>query len=264
MNSNRCIAQHRLRTRGSYRNEAAAVLERITQVVQMPVNFFVFNFNIGQGRACRRVPVDDAFAAVDQAFAVQFNEDLAYALSQAFIQRKAFPGIVEGQAHLRPLPVNGFGVLVLPGPYLLQEFLAAEIMAGNALLAQLLFYLSLRSNPGMVRSRQPEGVVALHPLRADQDILKREVKRMTDVQHARYVRRRNHNAVRLRIRPHAGLEEFVLHPVGIPFMLCRLRIICSRHSAGGVIVGSSFVCCSLCVRQLRCRFVVISHVLNLH
>ncbi|MNC16748.1 hypothetical protein D3C75_646090 [compost metagenome] len=161
--------------------------------------------------------------------------------------------------------MNGFGILLFPGPYLLQEFLAAEIMACNPLLAQLLLHFSLGGDPGMVRSRQPEGIKALHPLGADQDILKREVKRMADVQHACYVRRRNHNAVRLGIRPLAGLEEFILHPVGVPFLLCRLRIICSRHFALGVIVSSGIVCRSLRVRQLRCRIsVVISHVLNLH
>ncbi|MNC16747.1 hypothetical protein D3C75_646080 [compost metagenome] len=46
MHRYRCIAQHRLRTRSRYRNEAAAVLKRITQVVQMSVNFLIFYFDI--------------------------------------------------------------------------------------------------------------------------------------------------------------------------------------------------------------------------
>ncbi|MNE52019.1 hypothetical protein D3C80_1466750 [compost metagenome] len=46
MHRYRCIAQHRLRTRSRYRNEAAAVLKRITQVVQLSVNCLIFNFDI--------------------------------------------------------------------------------------------------------------------------------------------------------------------------------------------------------------------------
>ncbi|MNI07774.1 hypothetical protein D3C73_607890 [compost metagenome] len=125
--------------------------------------------------------------------------------------------------------MNSLGILVLPGPYLLQEFLASQIMPGNPLLAQLLLHLRLGGNARMIGSGQPKGIETLHPLRADQNILQREIERMPNVQHPRYIRRRDDNAIRFCFRTFAGFKEAMLHPVSVPFLFCRLRIICGRH-----------------------------------
>ena len=55
--------------------------------------------------------------------------------------------------------------LVLPRPYALQELLTAEVVTGQALLlAEVLLYLDLGGNTGVVGARHPQRLVALHAL----------------------------------------------------------------------------------------------------
>lgn len=81
----------------------------------------------------------------------------------------------------------------------------------------------------MVRTRQPEGIIALHPLGSDNDVLQRKIERMPDMQHPGYVRRRDHNREWFGIRLATGFEIFAFLPIGVPFLFRRLRIICGRH-----------------------------------
>ena len=52
----------------------------------------------------------------------------------------------------------------------------------------------LRGDAGVVGAGHPEGVVALHPPPADQDVLQRVVERVAQVQGAGHVRRRDDDA----------------------------------------------------------------------
>ena len=49
----------------------------------------------------------------------------------------------------------------------------------------------LRGDAGVIGAGHPQGVVALHPLQADEDVLQRVVQRVAQVQRAGDVRRRN-------------------------------------------------------------------------
>ncbi|MNY49766.1 hypothetical protein D3C86_1852220 [compost metagenome] len=90
MHRNRRVPQHRFGTRRGNRKEAAAVLQRIAEMIQMAVNLFVFHLNVRQSCTRSRVPVDDPLAAVDQAFLVQFYKYLAYCRRHPLIKGKPF------------------------------------------------------------------------------------------------------------------------------------------------------------------------------
>ena len=70
----------------------------------------------------------------------------------------------------------------------------------------------LRGDAGVIGARLPEHVLAAHALEAAQHVLQRVVERVPHVQRARHVRRRDDDAVGLRVgalRP-AGLEGVAL------------------------------------------------------
>ncbi|MNP82316.1 hypothetical protein D3C76_1809150 [compost metagenome] len=55
----------------------------------MTVDLFIFHFNIREGRAGCRIPVNNIFAAIDQALFIELDEYLAHRLGQPLIQSKA-------------------------------------------------------------------------------------------------------------------------------------------------------------------------------
>jgi hypothetical protein len=83
------------------------------------------------------------------------------------------------------------GVLVLPLPDLLDESLAADVEAGDALRGELALHDHLRGDAGVVGARNPERVEARHPLPAGDDIDERVDQGVPDVQPAGDVRRRD-------------------------------------------------------------------------
>ena len=84
------IAQHGFRTGGGDYNISAAVTERITHMPEVAVFFFGNNFQIGYCRMQNRIPVDQTFAAVNQAFFIQADKHFLYGLGQPFVHGKTF------------------------------------------------------------------------------------------------------------------------------------------------------------------------------
>ena len=83
----------------------------------------------------------------------------------------------------------------------------------------------LGGDPGVVGAWHPETVISLHPPPADQDILKRVVQRMAQVQRSGDIGRRNHDAVSRPVTGWIGVEVTVLNPELVPPILGILGII---------------------------------------
>jgi hypothetical protein len=79
-------------------------------------------------------------------------------------------------------------------------------VAGLAFGLELLLDDDLRRDARMVGADLPERVVAAHPMPADEHVHQRLLERVTHVQRAGDVRRRQLDAVRIAIRPHRRLE----------------------------------------------------------
>src|SRR5574344_1403985 len=90
---------------------------------------------------------------------------------------------------------NAVAILLLPGPYALQELFAAQIITSLTLFFfNYLFYLDLGSKASMVIAGHPQSVVAHHTMPTNQNILQSIVQGMAHVQLASDIRRRNNNA----------------------------------------------------------------------
>ena len=77
----------------------------------------------------------------------------------------------------------------------------------------------------MVAARNPDHVLAAHPLVAHENVLQRIVEGVPHVELPRHVRRRDHHAVRRTALVCLVVEQLMLLPVVIPFPLKALRVV---------------------------------------
>ena len=70
MDSNRKVAQHRLRSGRGDGNKLVAILHRILDMPYVAMHILVFNLRIGDRRSTGRTPVDDSIASINQPFLI--------------------------------------------------------------------------------------------------------------------------------------------------------------------------------------------------
>ncbi len=204
VHSHGTVAEHGLRTRGRHddpRGCAATVLraaERIAQVPELALLLLGQHFQVRQCGAQHGVPVDQAFAPIDEALLVQPHESLRDRLRQARIEREALARPIHGGAQSAHLSRYRAAGLLLPCPDTLDKRLAAEIRAALALGVEHALDHHLGGNAGVIRPRLPQGGGTLHAVHARQGVHDRVLERVPHVQGTRDVRRRNHDGVAAR------------------------------------------------------------------
>ena len=173
-----------------------AVRQAIGEVPIGAVDLFLLDLKVRNGGLEMRIPVHQTLVTIDQAILVQLDEDLADGGVQPFVQRKAFARPVAGRAQTAQLAHDGPAGFGLPLPHLLDEGVPAHVAAADvALSRQLALDHHLGGDARVVGARQPQNGLALHPVIASQNVLKRVVQGVADVQAARYVRRRNDDRI---------------------------------------------------------------------
>ena len=180
------------------------------------VHLALLDLQVRDGGLEMRVPVHQPLVAIDQTFLVQLHEDLADGGVQPLVQCEPFARPVAGRAQATQLAHDGPAAFCLPFPDLVDESLAAHVappdIAGGG---QLTLDHHLGGDACVVRTRQPQHRLALHPVIAGQDVLKGVVQGMADVQAARHVRRRDDDRIGA-LRPfRAGREQAALFPLGV-------------------------------------------------
>ena len=226
VDGNTGIAHEGFRTGGRDHQIARAVRQRVADVPKLARLGLVLNLGVGQRSRAVRAPVDNTVALVDQALVIQVDKHLADCLGAALVHREALTLPVAGRAELFQLADNAVAVLVLPVPDALEEFLAAEVVTGQALfLAQVLLYLDLGSDTCMVGAGHPQRFITLHTLGADEDILQGLVKRMTHVQLAGYVRGRDNDGIGFLVRVDLGMEKAGVIPEAVQLVFDRFWVV---------------------------------------
>ncbi len=173
--------------------------------------FGVLDLEVGNRRLEMRIPVDQSLAAGDQALVEHVDEDLddgvvvGAILPCGRIFRTGHGEGVAGPVHRRTEALVLFDDRAarcgLPLPHLRQKRLAAHRGAAFvALFGQLTLHDQLRRDARVVLTGLPERVVALHPFPTDQDVHERVIERVADMEDARDVGRRQHDAERLGAR----------------------------------------------------------------
>jgi len=207
------VAQHGLRPRRGDDDFALAVGKRVADVPQIALIGLEFHFQVGNRGVAARTPVDDVVALINHIFVVEPDKNLPDRLGEALVHGKAFTVPVAGAAQPFELIDDDAAVFFLPFPDAGNKFFAAEIVPGEPLLAQLLLHHVLRGDARVVHSRHPQGVVSLHSLEADDNVLEGIVERMAHVQHSGHIGRRNDNGKRGRFGFVLCGKKLILQPV---------------------------------------------------
>ena len=169
MNADRSISQHRLRTRSGKTDPPACrmsggIHNGIVHRPEVSGNIFMEDFVVGHCCLQVGVPVDQAFATVDQSITKHPEECPPYGTAADIIQRKSYASPVAAGTNLLQLVQNAGFVVVLPFPDPLDQSLPANVVPRQTLFFQHpTFHHRLSGNAGMVRSRHPQGNPALHP-----------------------------------------------------------------------------------------------------
>ena len=208
------VPQHGLRAGGGDHHIAGAVGQRVAHVPHLPGLFLGQHLQVRDGGVQDRVPVDQALATVDKPFLEEAHEDLAHCRRQALVHGEALVLPVEGGTHAAQLAGDGAAGLLLPLPNALDEGVAAQVVAGLALLFQQPLDHHLGGDAGVVRACLPEGGLAAHAVIADQGIHDGVLEGVAHVQAAGDIRRRDHDGVWVFARGGGGkVAPFLPDPI---------------------------------------------------
>ena len=216
MNSNGLVAEERFRT-GRRNDDAFGVVSaRIADFPEMADRLLAFHFKVGDRALQLRVPVDEALAAVNEAFFIEAHEGFNDDLRELRIHREVEAVPVDAVAHAAHLLENRAARELLPLPDLRDEVLALHFAALEALLFELTLNDNLRGDAGVVRAREPHCVVARHAVVARERVHHRLVEGVAHVQDAGDVGRGKLNGEGGLLGVKAGAEVAALFPNGIP------------------------------------------------
>ena len=98
-------------------------------------------------------------------------------------------------------------------------------MLVDAFFFQFINDLDFRCNAGMIGTRLPEGIIALHSLPADQNILHGIVKCMAHVKFTGNVRRRDHDGEGFLCFIHFCMEILLFFPLAVKAIFNALGIV---------------------------------------
>mmetsp|Transcript_6006 Transcript_6006/g.16951 ORF Transcript_6006/g.16951 Transcript_6006/m.16951 type:complete len:738 (+) Transcript_6006:755-2968(+) len=190
---------------------------------------YVLNLNVRDGRLERAAPVAQALRAVDNSHIVQAEERLPHRCLPVIIQRERRTVPVERRAQPPQLLENVPALLLLPRPHMLEELIPPQVVAG---LPQLpldpLLHYHLRRDARVVRSRDPQHLLSVHPVVATEHVLHRVCKSMPHMEIPSHVGGRNdHNELLLVLVAILclGRKEAALFPPVIPGRLHPRRTV---------------------------------------
>ncbi len=198
MNRDAGVAEHRLRPRRGDGDELVrALFDGIFQIPERALGLAALDFEVADRGVQLRVPIDQPLIAIDQALAMELDEDAAHRGREPLVHGEALARPIRRGAERAQLARDraaGFG---FPLPDALDEFLAAELMAIGLLGFELALDHHLRRDAGVIGAGLPQRVEPLHAVVAGEDVLQREGQRVAHMQAARDIGRRHHDAIGL-------------------------------------------------------------------
>ncbi len=209
----RGVAQHRFRSRGRDDQVTVRILHRVAQMPD-PARFGLgHDLEVGERGMQDGVPVDEPLAAVDEAVLVQPDEHLGNRGGETLVHREAISRPVDRCTEPAHLAGDRSAGLLFPAPHAPDEFRSPERGAVLTLLVQLPLDHHLGCDARVIGACLPEHAPAFHPVKSRQRVHQRVLERVTHVQRAGYVRRRNHDAVRRSVargrEPSSGFPALV-------------------------------------------------------
>jgi len=196
--------------------------------------FVMDDFEVADGGEAAGAPIDHVAAAVDEAVAVEAKEGFEDGAVESGLEGEALEGPIAGGAEADHLLLDDAAAFGFPLPDAALEFLAAEVLAADALVGEFAFDDELGGDAGVVHAGKPEGVVAAHAVPADEHVYLRVLEHVADVDGAGDVGRREGDGegaagTRGRI---FGAEEAVFEPGVGPAVLDFLGFVGFGDFAG--------------------------------
>ena len=179
----------------------------IADVVERVGPLDVLGLEVRIRRLVAHAPVHDPVVAVKMPMLVEPDEVGAHGSLLCGVHREVWARPVQGTAEHAELPIDPRPVVVHPPPHLREELLAAQLLAGDPLLRELVLHDDLGDDPGVVRARHIERRLTTHPVVASHEVLvPAKAEGVAQVQIAGDVRKRQHHHERL-LRVFVGREE---------------------------------------------------------
>ena len=211
-----------------------AVDERIDDVPERAFDFLALDLEVGDRGHHHRVPVDETLAAIDEAILVQLDERLDDRAIHPRVHR-VVAGLLTFGVGIVPvgrgteashLTRDGRARLLLPCAHLRDERIAPEFRTARTPGLELTFDDDLRRDARVIGPDDPVGVEPPHAVIADQHVHQRLLERVTHVQRAGHVGRRQLDAVSvaLLVFVRAMTKVTARLPDRIPVRLDRMRL----------------------------------------
>lgn len=210
------VAEQRFGTGRGDDDAFRAVGGRVADLPHVAVFLGAFDLKVGDGGLKLRIPVDQTVAAIDEAFLIEAHEGFDHDLGELFVHREVGAVPIDAVADAAHLVENRAARELLPFPDLFNELLARQGLVVHALLFKLALDDDLRRDAGVVRARNPNGVVARHAVVARQRVHDRLIEGVPHVQNARDVGRRKLNGKARLFRVETGLEVAAFLPDRVP------------------------------------------------
>ena len=155
--------------------------------------FFAFHLQVRHRALQHRVPVDQAFAAVNQPLLVELDKGLSDCFGQIGVHGEVLTAPVHTVAHAAHLAGDGAARLFFPLPHFVDKVFArlggrgAHVVAADALCLKLALHHDLGGNACVVGARNPGGVEAHHAVVAREAVHDGLVEGVAHVQGAGHV-----------------------------------------------------------------------------
>ena len=194
------VAEHGFRPRRGdgqgFRFARLRIDDRIFDVPEMSLDFFVDDLVVGNRGLELAVPVDHPVAAIDEPVAEKPVESLAHGAGADGVHGEPLAFPVAGTAHSLLLADDPFPVFVLPGLDLGHKPFTAQIVPRLPFeFEEALLDDGLSADAGVVGSGHPERVVSHHPVPADEEVLHDVVHGVSHVEGAGDVGQGHHDDV---------------------------------------------------------------------
>ena len=197
----------------------------VFQVEQMALLLFIDHFLGREGGEGLRIPVHHAQATVDEAFVIEVNKHFDHTFTARFVHREGCTVPVAAGTQTAQLFQDDATMLVGPVPGMLKELLTGQVTLLDTLGSELLDYLRLSGNRGMVGTRHPTGILTFHTGTAYQNILNGVIEHVSHVEHTRHIGWWDDYRIGFASIGFAG-KKFVIKPVLIPFRLIIFKNRC--------------------------------------
>ena len=202
-----------------------AIGKGVADVPQEAVFLFALHFQVAHRAHQHRVPVDQAFAAVNQTLLIELDKGFGHGARQLGVHGEVLAAPVHGVTHAAHLCGDGLAAFLFPLPHLGYKGVSPQVMPADALGLQLPLHHDLGGNAGVVGARYPDRVGAQHAVIAGERVHDGLVERMPHVQRACDIGRRQldgkggRSSMRRATATEAGMGVVAAFPLGAPMRL---------------------------------------------